>query len=103
MVDDAALIVPMTRIHAWAIAAYDPEAAARSFLLDELVRLGERVGPRGGEMLEAWLTELDALRPPDRLAHATEEVADPAGESIDVYRTTAARLERGVRRAVALL
>lgn len=103
MVDDATLIVPMTRVHAWAIAAHDPDAAARTFLLDELVRLGREVGPRGGEMLEAWLTELDARRPPDRLARASEEVADPAGEPLDVYRATAARLDRAVRRLVPLL
>ena len=102
-VDDASLIIPMTRIHAWSIAAQDPEAAARTFLLDELVRLGSQVGPRGGEMLDAWLAELDALRPPDRLARASEEVVDPAGESIDVYRTTAARLDRAVQRLMRLL
>ncbi len=103
MVDEASLIVPMTRMHAWAIAAHDPEAASRTFLLDELVRLGAQVGSRGGEMLEAWLTELDAARPPDRLCRASEEVADPAGESLEVYRATAARLDRAVRRAVELL
>ena len=102
-VDEASLIVAMTRTHAWAIAAYDPDAAARTFLLDELVRLGVRVGARGGEMLEAWLTELDALRPPDRLARASEEVADPVGESIDVYRATVARLDRSVQRLMPLL
>jgi protein-tyrosine-phosphatase len=102
-VDDASLIIPMTRTHAWSIAAHDPEAAARSFLLDELVRLGRVVGPRGGEMLEAWLAELDSLRPPDRLARASEEIADPAGETIEVYRATAARLERAVQRLVPLL
>lgn len=103
MVDDASLIVPMTRMHAWAIAAHDPDAASRTFLLDEIVRLGAQVGARGGEMLEAWLAELDAARPPDRLCRATEEVADPAGESLEVYRATAARLDRAVRRVVALL
>ena len=103
LVDEASLVVAMTRTHAWAIAAYDPDAAARTFLLDELVRLGAQVGPRGGEMLEALLTELDALRPPDRLARASEEVADPAGESIEVYRATVARLDRAVQRLMPLL
>jgi protein-tyrosine-phosphatase len=102
-VDEAALIIAMTRTHAWAVAAHDPEAAARTFLLDELVRLGTQVGPRGGEMLDAWLAELDALRPPDRLGRASEEVVDPAGEAIDVYRATAARLDRSVRRLMPLL
>ena len=31
-VDDASLIIAMTRTHAWSIAAHDPEAAARTFL-----------------------------------------------------------------------
>jgi protein-tyrosine phosphatase len=102
-VDEAALIIAMTRTHAWSVAAHDPDAAARTFLLDELVRLGRQVGPRGGEMLDAWLAELDALRPPDRLARASEEVVDPAGESIEVYRATAARLDRSVQRLMPLL
>ncbi len=102
-IDDASLIVPMTRVHAWAVAAHDPDAAGRTFLLDELVRLGTLVGPRGGEMLDAWLTELDARRPPDRLARAGEEVADPAGQELDVYRATASRLDRAIRRLLPLL
>lgn len=87
---------------AWAIAAHD-RITAPLFLLDELVRLGTQVGQRGGEMLGAWLAELGALRPPDRLAHASEEVVDPAGEAIEVYRTTAARLDRSVQRLMPLL
>jgi protein-tyrosine-phosphatase len=103
MLEDADLVVAMTRTHAWAVAAYDPDAASRTFLLDELVRLGQQAGPRGGELLGAWIAELDSLRPPDRLARASEEVADPAGEDIAVYRRTADRLERSVHRLVPLL
>jgi protein-tyrosine-phosphatase len=103
LVDDADVIVAMTRTHAWAVAAHDEEAAARTFLLDELVRLGERAGPRGGELLDAWIAELDSLRPPERLGRAGEEVPDPAGESLELYRATADRLERAVRRLARLL
>src|SRR5687767_2592353 len=42
LLDDADLVVAMTRTHAWAVAAYDQEAAARTFLIDEIVRLGEK-------------------------------------------------------------
>jgi protein-tyrosine phosphatase len=103
MLDDADLVIAMTRVHAWAVAAHDEDAAARTFLLDELVRLAERAGARGGEPLGGWLAELDALRPPERLARAVDEVADPAGESLEVYRATADRLERSIRRLVPLL
>jgi protein-tyrosine-phosphatase len=103
MVDEADAIVAMTRVHAWAVAAHDQDAAARTFLLEELVRLATRAGPRGGEPLGGWIAELDSLRPPPRLGRALEEVADPVGESIEVYRATADRLERAVRRLVPLL
>jgi protein-tyrosine phosphatase len=103
MLDDAELVIAMTRTHAWAVAAHGEDAAARTFLLDELVRLAERAGPRGGEPLGGWLAELDGLRPPERLARAAEEVADPAGESLEVYRSTADRLERSIRRLVPLI
>jgi protein-tyrosine-phosphatase len=103
MVDDAEIVLAMTRTHAWAIAAHDPEAAARTFLLDELVRLAAASGARGGEDLGAWVAELDSRRPPDRLGRATDEVRDPAGEPIEVYRATADRLERSIHRLVPLL
>jgi protein-tyrosine-phosphatase len=103
MVDDADLVLAMTRTHAWAVAAHDEDAAARTFLLDELVRAAEKAGARGGEDLGAWVAELDTLRPPDRLGRAADEVRDPAGESIDVYRSTADRIERAVLRLIPLL
>jgi protein-tyrosine-phosphatase len=103
MLDDADVVVAMTRTHAWAVAARDEDAAERTFLLDELVRLGEQAGARGGEPLGAWIAELDTLRPPQRLGRVQEEIADPAGEDIDVYRATADRLERAIRRLVTLL
>jgi protein-tyrosine phosphatase len=103
LVDRADVVLAMTRTHAWAIAAHDPDAAARTFLLDEMVRLGEAAGPRGGEDIGGWIAELDGRRPPERLGRAGEEVPDPAGESLEVYRATADRLERSVRRLVALL
>jgi protein-tyrosine-phosphatase len=103
LLDDADIVVAMTRTHAWAVAAHDDDAAARTFLLDELVRLGERAGPRGGEPIGAWVAELDGLRPPERLGRAADEVADPAGEPIEQYRRTADRIERAATRLARLL
>jgi protein-tyrosine phosphatase len=104
MVNAADLVVAMTRVHAWAVVAREADAAERTFLLDEAVRLGTAVGPRGHEDLAAWVAELDRRRPPDRpLGHAREEVADPAGEDLATYRATAARLDRSIRRLVGLL
>jgi hypothetical protein len=67
------------------------------------VRLAEASGARGGEDLGAWIAELDSRRPPDRLGRAIDEVRDPAGEPIEVYRATADRLERSIGRLIPLL
>jgi protein-tyrosine phosphatase len=103
LLDNSDLVIAMTRQHAWAVAAHDEDAAARTFLLDELLRLAEEAGPRGGESFSAWIAELDSRRPPDRLGRATDEIADPAGETLEIYRRTADRLERSVRRLIPLL
>ncbi len=109
----ARLVIAMTRVHAWAVAAHDPDAPRRTFLLGEVVRLGAAVdatalrsaAPAGrGDLVERWVEGLHAQRPEGRpLGRAAEEVADPAGESIDVYRATADRLDRQIRSVVERL
>jgi protein-tyrosine phosphatase len=93
-VDRADLIIAMTRKHGWAVAAHDPEAATRTFLLGEVARLA-RSQRRNGESLRDWSEAIARARRPDRpLGHAGDEIHDPVGESIDVYRATAAVLDR---------
>lgn len=108
----SALVIAMTRVHAWAVAAHDPTAPARTFLLGEVVRLGAaadaeaagRAVEAAGDPLASWVAALDSRRPAGKpLGRAAEEIADPAGESVDVYRDTAARLDRHARALVALL
>lgn len=95
--DDVAradLIIAMTRKHGWAVAAHDAEASARTFLLGEVTRLA-REQRRNGESLREWAEAIARTRKPDRpMGQASDEIHDPVGESIDVYRATAVLLDR---------
>jgi protein-tyrosine phosphatase len=105
LLDDADLVLGMTRQHVWSVANYAPDAVERAFLVGELIRLGTAVGPRrADEPLRAWAARVAALRADPRVpGQPQDEVADPAGESLDVYRATAARLDADLDRLATLL
>ena len=105
LIDAAYLVLGMTRQHVWSVANYAPDAVERAFLVGELIRLGTAAGSRFvDEPLRAWATRVAALRADPRVpGQPQDEVADPAGESLDVYRATAARLDADLDRLVALL
>ena len=93
-VDRSDLIIAMTRKHGWAVAAHDPEASTRTFVIGEVTRLA-REQPRNGESLRDWAEAVARNRKPDRpMGQASDEIHDPIGESIEVYRATAAVLDR---------
>ena len=93
-VERADLIIAMTRKHGWAVAAHDPEASTRTFLLGEIMRLAPRAR-RNGESLRDWAEAIARSRKPDwPMGHASDEIHDPVGESIEVYRATAGVLDR---------
>lgn len=95
LVSEADLVLGMTREHVWGVLARDPDADGRTFLVEELARLGTEVGARRpSEPLRAWAARVAARRPAGRVVGRPEdEVADPLGESADVVRATAARLD----------
>jgi protein-tyrosine phosphatase len=103
VVRDADLIVAMTRRHEATIVALDQEARPRTFLAGELIRLGGARGPVGEHPPELWVASLHEARgghmTTGRLA---DEIPDPWGEPIDVYRQTADRLD-GLTSALARL
>jgi protein-tyrosine-phosphatase len=103
LVADADLILAMTRSHVWGIQAFDPDAAARTFLVVELGRLGARIGPRrSDETVRAWAARAAAERAGALPGRGDEEIPDPFGEPASVYEATAARLD-GATRAIAEL
>ena len=105
LVADADLVLAMARTHLWGVLAYEPDAGSRTFLLPELVRLGDRVGARSrGEPVRDWAARLAAARPDGRAGGRPEdEVSDPIGEPIIMFRVTAERLDDVTARIAALV
>jgi protein-tyrosine phosphatase len=101
----ADLVVCMARRHCREVVAGHPRAWPRTFTLRELVRRGERRGPRRpGEPLAAWLDALGEGRTRAGLLadHPDDDVADPIGGPASGYEATARVLEDLVARAVDL-
>ena len=100
MVDEADLIVAMTRNHGWAVAARSEAKAAATFLPAELSRLAGEVGNRNGTTAAEWVSQLAARRESQTasrfMGRAVDEVPDPIGESLPCFRAIADRLEREV-------
>jgi protein-tyrosine phosphatase len=105
LVEAADLVLGMTRDHVSFALARSPEAADRTFLVGELARLGGQVGPREtSEPVARWAERAATARPPQRpLGRAVDEIGDPVGEPIAVYRNTAAVLDQRLSEIAALL
>jgi protein-tyrosine-phosphatase len=103
MVAGADLIVGMARRHVYEVARERPEAFGRAFTLKELVRRAEATGERpGDEPLDVWLSRLNEGRAPADLwgESPDDDIDDPIGQGVDVYRRTAAEIDGLVRRLV---
>lgn len=105
MVRDADLVLGMTRTHVWSSATHVPDAADRIFLPGELARLGEAEGPRRAhESVGEWAARVSRRRADPRVpGHPQDEVPDPAGEPVEVYRATAERLAGELARVARLI
>jgi protein-tyrosine phosphatase len=105
LVERADLVLGMTRQHVNFVTARWPDAADRTFLVGELARLGQQVGPRGdAEAVAQWAARASASRPPERpLGRAVDEIDDPVGLPIAVYRETAEVLDKWLTEIAALL
>jgi len=95
MVQGADLIIGMSRRHVQEAVLLDPPCWPTAFMLKELVRRGELVGPRRPRQgIGSWIDEVHGDRTRQSLAgrSTTDEVADPYGGTLDEYRSTAAEL-----------
>jgi protein-tyrosine phosphatase len=95
LVGEADLVLGMTRDHVGGVLAHDPDAADRTFVIGEVVRLGRQVGPRRPDQpLREWCATVAARRPSRRPPGlGADEVDDPVGMGLAVYQATAARLD----------
>jgi len=106
IVAGADLVVAMGRRHAREVVLLDPGAWTRTFTAKEIVRRGERVGPRSaGEPLDRWLARLHQGRVRTALvgSSAEDDVADPLGGPLAAYRATARELAELVEGLAGLL
>ncbi|MEY2424759.1 MAG: protein-tyrosine phosphatase [Actinomycetota bacterium] len=96
MIEQADLVIAMTREHLREAVVTDPTAFDRTFTLRELVR-------RLGDSPNATLAEVAAGRDlADYVkASADDDVADPVGQSRRVYETTVSQLDGLLSRLVA--
>jgi protein-tyrosine phosphatase len=97
MLENADLIIGMERQHAREAAVLVPSAWRRAFTLPELARRATAAGPRPSDVpLAAWLpTLVEGRTIADHLGSwSPDEVADPIGRSLRVYRKCAEELDQ---------
>lgn len=105
LVAGADLVLGMAREHVREAVVFEAEAWPRSFTLKELVRRGEQRGARPpGQPFDEWLAKMHAGRERSDFVGRSpdDDIADPIGANIDVYRRTAAEIDDLVRRLVLL-
>lgn len=102
------LVIAMTRIHAGAVIGRGRVGKNQVFLPGEFVRLANnlpttrrRLSTRA--MLKERIEMVAAVRVGDLIGRPAEEIDDPAGEPLPIYRSTAARLYRELSALVKAL
>ncbi len=105
IVTNADLVLGMTRDHVTGSLNHDRAARDRTFVMGEIVRLGRKVGPRRSDQsVRDWCAEVAALRLANRPPGiGSDEIADPVGEGMTIYRRTAEQLDRLCAELAALL
>ena len=100
------LTLAMSREHLREAVLALPDIWPRAFTLKELVRRGEKIGPRApGESTDTWLARAHSGRNRTDLLGSSpdDDVDDPIGLSRSAYEKTADELSDLVERLVDLL
>jgi protein-tyrosine phosphatase len=100
------LVVGMARRHVREAVVTYGARIERTFTLKELVRRGEKVGPRGpSEPVSAWLGRVGVGRVVSDLMGEDEndDVADPIGRPRSAYEVTLSELDDLIYRLVDLM
>jgi len=106
VVSEADVVLGMARRHAREVVLLDPDAWPRTFTLKELVRRGDKLGPRQpGESLHDWLDQLHQGRERMDLVgrSSDDDVSDPLGGPLSAYKASAREIDELVGRFTALL
>lgn len=95
MLEQADLVVGMSRRHVQEAVLVDPPSWPQSFTLKELVRRGGMHGPRRPDQgVRSWIDAVHGDRTRESLAHRSlaDDVDDPYGGPLSGYRSTAEEL-----------
>ena len=106
MLRQADLILGMERMHVREAVVLANDVAPRAFTLKELVRRGERAGPRlPDEALPSWLMRVGERRTPAGLLGESpdDDVLDPIGRRFKVFKQVDAEIDDLARRLSALM
>jgi protein-tyrosine phosphatase len=105
-VEGADLVLGMERRHGREAVLLVPAAWPRTYTLKDVVRRGEKSGPRlPGRSVTDWLATVGERRERTDLVgrSADDDVADPLGGDLAAYRATAAEIADLVQRMARLL
>lgn len=102
LITGTSLILGMERAHVRELSVLVPGTFAHTFTLPEFVRLVEAVPPRSGEDLLSWVEGIGAGRDTREylLDEPDDEVADPMGRPLRVFRSSLDGLDDLVSRMV---
>jgi protein-tyrosine phosphatase len=106
MIRDADVVIGMERAHVREVVLLEPRAWSRTFALKELVRRGERTGPRRADETAAeWFEAVHhGRRRADLLGDdGRDDLADPMGRPQRAFDRTAAELADLTSRFAGLL
>jgi protein-tyrosine phosphatase len=101
----ASLVLAMARDHLRYAVVTEPGVWPRAFTLRELIRRGERIGPRRpDEPFSGWLSRAHEGRERVGLLgdSADDDVPDPAGGPLRAYADVAGLLDRSLARLAEL-
>jgi len=105
----ADLVLTATTAHRTAVLRLDPGARRRTFMLRELARLAREIRavdlPPGtpGQQLAALTERAAGLRASWPAASAADDIHDPYGEPLDVFRRVAAEIDAALADVLAPL
>ncbi len=106
LLEQADLIIGMGRRHVQEAVLLDPPSWPKSFMLKELVRRGDELGPRRADQgFRSWIDAAHGGRTRQGLVqrHPADEVEDPYGGPLAQYRATAAELAQLTAQLARLL
>jgi protein-tyrosine phosphatase len=106
MLRQADLVIGMSRRHVQEAILLDAGSWPHAFMLKELVRRGDLVGPRRPTQdVSSWLEAVHGDRTRAALVHrsSVDEVVDPYGGTLAEYRSTAAELTTLTSRMAELM